>query len=149
MVSRLIEVLLAEDDIGDVELTLESLKSSKLHVNLHHVKDGEECMAYLKKTGEYQKAVTPDLILLDLNMPKKDGRKVLEEMKADQVLKRIPVVILTTSASGSDINRTYDLGANCYIAKPVDFEQFKKVVNEVAEFWFSVVKLPVKKENEE
>jgi CheY-like chemotaxis protein len=137
-----IEVLLVEDDSGDVELTRESLKLSKLHVNLRHVCDGQECMDYLRNKGQYEDAKKPDLILLDLNMPKKDGRTVLQEMKSDEHLKKIPAVILTTSDADADINQTYELGANCYITKPVDFEQFQKVVNEIANFWFTVVKFP-------
>lgn len=137
-----IEVLLAEDDDGDYELTRESFKNSKLHVHLNRVVDGHECMEYLRRAGQYEDVTKPDLVLLDLNMPKKDGRKVLEEMKSDQYLKRIPTVILTTSDAESDINSTYDLGANCYITKPVDFNKFQQVVNDVADFWFTVVKLP-------
>lgn len=141
----LIEVLLVDDDPGDVELTRESLKSSKIHINLSHVEDGQECMEYLRRTGKYEDAKKPDVVLLDLNMPKKDGRQVLEEMKTDEYLKRIPTVILTTSDAETDIEKTYQLGANCYITKPVDFTQFQKVVNEIADFWFTVVKLPREK----
>ncbi len=137
-----VEILLVDDDAGDVEMTRESLKNSKLHVHLSHVSDGQECMEYLRRTGKYEEARKPDMVLLDLNMPRKDGRQVLEEMKKDQYLKKIPTVILTTSGAEADVNQTYDLGANCYIKKPIDFEQFKKVVNEIADFWFTVVKLP-------
>lgn len=137
-----IEVLLVEDDDGDVELTTQSLKESKLHINLNRVEDGQQCMEYLRRVGKYEHSTKPDLILLDLNMPRKDGRQVLEEMKLDEYLKRIPTVILTTSDAEADINTTYDLGANCYITKPVNFTQFQKVVNEIADFWFTVVKLP-------
>ena len=142
MSSESIKILLAEDDLGDVELIRESLKISKLHVEIDHVLNGLECMEYLRRAGKYSDARKPDLVLLDLNMPKKDGRQVLKEMKTDQFLKRIPVVILTTSAAEIDIAKTYDLGANCYVTKPVDFNQFQKVVNEIADFWFTVVKLP-------
>lgn len=142
MATKPIEVLLAEDDEGDVELTRESLKQSKLHINLNIVNDGHECMEYLRRTSKYENSVRPDLLLLDLNMPKKDGRQVLLEMRSDEFCKRVPVVILTTSDADIDIDKTYEMGANCYITKPVDFEQFKRVVNEIAEFWFTVVKLP-------
>jgi len=142
MTLKPIEILMVDDDLGDVKLMEESLKNSKLQLNFNHVKDGQECMEYLSRTGDYAKVIKPDLILLDLNMPKKDGRQVLEEIKTDQFLRKIPIVILTTSESESDINKTYDLGANCYITKPVDFDQFQKVVNDIATFWFTVVKLP-------
>ena len=142
MPPEIIKVLYAEDDLGDVELVRESLKKSKLHVDLDHVLDGQECLDYLRRAGKYKNVSHPDLILLDLNMPKKDGRQVLLEIKADHLLKRIPVVVLTTSDADTDILKSYDLGANCYVTKPVDFHQFSKIVNEIAEFWFTVVKLP-------
>jgi len=137
-----IEILIVEDDMGDVELIRESVKMSKLKMILKHVPDGQECMEYLRKQGQYKSMKKPDLVLLDLNLPKKDGRQVLEEMKSDPVLKRIPVVILTTSDHEADIKKAYALGANCFVTKPVDFQQIKKIVNEIAEFWFTVVKLP-------
>ncbi len=142
MVGNLIHILLVEDDKEDVVLINKALKKSKLVLQMDVVKDGQECMDYLRRTGQYKNASKPDVILLDLNMPRKDGREVLLEMKADQYLKKIPVVILTTSEAEIDINKTYEIGANCYIAKPVDFIQFQKVVNEIAHFWFTVVKLP-------
>ncbi len=140
-----IEILIVEDDLGDVELIRESLKMSKLKMVLNHVPDGQECMEYLRMQGQYKAAKKPDLVLLDLNLPKKDGRQVLAEMKTDPLFKRIPVVILTTSDNEADINKTYALGANCFVTKPVDFPQIKKIVNEIAEFWFTVVKLPAGK----
>lgn len=139
---RNIEILLVEDNPGDVRLTIEALKESKLVNNLSVVEDGIEALAYLRKQGKYQDAIHPDLILLDLNLPKMDGREVLAEIKADEELKRIPVVILTTSSADEDIIKTYQLHANCYITKPVDINQFIKVVKNVGAFWFSIVKLP-------
>jgi len=137
-----LEVLVVEDDLGDVELIKESLKMSKLKIKITHVIDGQECMDYLRKLGVYKTAQKPDVILLDLNMPRKDGRQVLAELKSDPLLKKIPVVILTTSDDEADIAKTYELGTNCYVTKPVDFQQIKKIVNEIAEFWFTIVKLP-------
>jgi CheY-like chemotaxis protein len=137
-----IEILLVEDSPGDVELTREALTDSKMANRLHVVEDGEEALAFLRRQPPYADAIRPDLILLDLNLPRKDGREVLEEIKNDQELKMIPVVILTTSHSEEDIVRTYALHANCYITKPVDFNQFFNVVKSVEDFWFTVVKLP-------
>jgi chemotaxis family two-component system response regulator Rcp1 len=137
-----IEVLLVEDSPGDVRLTREAFKDAKVHINLRVAADGAEAMAYLKREGEHANAPRPDLILLDLNLPKKDGREVLAEIKESPTLGSIPVVILTTSASESDIRRSYRLHANCYIAKPVDLEGFLKVVRSIDNFWLSVVKLP-------
>jgi len=137
-----IEVLLVEDSPGDVRLTREAFKDAKVHINLHVSSDGVEAMAFLGREGKYAKAPRPDLILLDLNLPKKDGREVLEEIKASPALKSIPVVILTTSASGVDIQQSYQSHANCYIAKPVDLDGFLKVVKSIDSFWLSVVKLP-------
>jgi chemotaxis family two-component system response regulator Rcp1 len=136
------EVLLVEDSPGDVRLTREALKDAKLHINLHIASDGIEAMAFLKREGHYVRVPRPDLILLDLNLPKKDGREVLEEIKRNPVLKSIPVVILTTSASEADILRSYLLHANCYITKPVDLKGFLDVVKSIDNFWLSVVKLP-------
>jgi chemotaxis family two-component system response regulator Rcp1 len=137
-----IEVLLVEDSPGDVRLTQEALKDAKVLINLRVASDGREAMAFLKREGEYANVPRPDLILLDLNLPKKDGREVLEEIKESPTLKIIPVVILTTSASEVDILESYRLHANCYITKPVDLEGFLKVVKSIDAFWLSVVKLP-------
>jgi len=139
---RAIEVLLVEDSPGDVRLTREAFKDAKVLISLHVAPDGAEAMAYLKREGKYANARRPDLILLDLNLPKKDGREVLEEIKESPALKSIPVVILTTSASEEDILRSYRLHANCYITKPVDLDGFLKVVKSIDNFWLSVVKLP-------
>jgi len=136
------EVLLVEDSAGDVRLTREALKDAKVHVHLQVVSDGIEAMALLKREGQHVHAPRPDLILLDLNLPKKDGRQVLEEIKQSPSLKSIPVVILTTSASEADILRSYMLHANCYITKPVDLNGFLDVVKSIDNFWLSVVKLP-------
>ena len=140
--SRPIEVLLVEDDLGDVELTKEAIEATRLAVKLSVVRDGEEAMAYLRKEGSYADAASPDLVLLDLNMPREDGREVLRDMKDDPILTHIPVVVLTTSDSEEDIVNSYDLGANCYVTKPVGLEQFMKVVQSVGDFWFMFVKLP-------
>ena len=137
-----IEVLLVEDSPGDVRLTREAFKDAKVHINLHVASDGAKAMAFLKREGEYAKAPRPDLILLDLNLPKKDGREVLGEIKQDSSLKTIPVVILTTSSSEADILRSYQLHANCYITKPVGLEGFLTVVRSIDSFWLSVVRLP-------
>jgi CheY-like chemotaxis protein len=136
------EVLLVEDSAGDVRLTREALKDAKVHVHLQVASDGIEAMAFLKREGQHADAPRPDLILLDLNLPKKDGRQVLEEIKQSSTLKSIPVVILTTSASEADILRSYMLHANCYITKPVDLNGFLDVVKSIDNFWLSVVKLP-------
>ena len=137
-----LEVLLVEDSPGDVRLTREALKDAKVHINLHVAPDGAEAMAFLKREGDYANVPRPDLILLDLNLPKKDGREVLGEIKESPTLKSIPVVILTTSASEADILKSYQLHANCYITKPVDLDGFLKVVHSIDNFWLSVVKLP-------
>jgi chemotaxis family two-component system response regulator Rcp1 len=141
---RPIEILLVEDNPGDVRLTMEALRQDKMRNNLHVVTDGVEALAWLRREDRYAEAPRPDIILLDLNLPKKDGREVLEEIKTDPDLKRIPVVILTTSAAEEDIVRAYQFNANCYITKPVDLEQFVKVVKSIEEFWLTVVKLPEK-----
>ncbi len=140
--SRPIQILMVEDNPDDIELTMEALKDAKVGNILNVVKDGEEALAYLRGEGRFQGSSRPDLILLDLNMPKKDGREVLKEIKSHPSLKRIPVVILTTSQAEEDILNTYDLHANCYITKPVDFSQFLKVVRSIEDFWLTVVKLP-------
>jgi chemotaxis family two-component system response regulator Rcp1 len=141
-ISHPIDILLVEDNPGDVRLTIEALKEDKLQNNLHVVRDGIEAMDFLHQEGEYANMPRPDLILLDLNLPKKDGCEVLEEIKADERLKRIPVVILTTSQAEEDILRTYGLHANCYITKPVNLEQFTKVVRSIEQFWLTIVRLP-------
>ena len=138
----MIQLLLVEDNIGDQRLTMEVLKDSKVCNKLHTACDGVEALEFLRKEGKYANAPTPDLILLDLNMPRKDGRQVLAEMKADAALRRIPVLILTTSTSESDIEKTLDLHANCYITKPVDLDQFTNVIKIIEEFWFGIVKYP-------
>jgi len=143
MTGRCVEVLLVEDDPGDVDLTKEALKDGKVLVNLTVLEDGQKALQYLRREGPFKQAVRPDLILLDLNLPKKDGRDVLGEIKGDEKLRSIPVVVLTTSDADVDILRSYGLGGNCYVTKPVGFEQFRKVVKEIEDFWFSVVKLPV------
>lgn len=139
-----IDILLAEDSQTDAELTIEALSSGKVRNNIYHVWDGEETMDFLRREGKYADAVRPDLILLDLNMPKLDGRDVLKEMRADEDLKVIPVVVLTTSTQDKDIHESYGLAANNYIVKPVDLTQFFSVIQNVQEFWFKVVKLPPK-----
>lgn len=141
-VPKPVKVLLVEDDPSDVELTIETLKDSKLVINLNVVKDGAEALAYLKREAPYVDAIRPDLILLDLNLPKKDGREVLCEIKNDDTLKLIPVVILTTSSADEDIVKSYNYGANCYITKPVGLDQFARVVKTIENFWFTIVKLP-------
>ena len=138
-----IKILLVEDNPGDIRLTREALKEGKLHNELYVTEDGVKAMQFLRKQDEFKEAIHPDLILLDLNLPRKDGREVLKEIKDDKNLKHIPVVIMTTSTDEQDILTSYNLHANCYITKPVDFNQFTKVVNSVSEFWFTVVKLPV------
>jgi CheY-like chemotaxis protein len=135
-------ILLVEDNPGDVRLTREALKEGKISNDLNVVGDGVEALAYLRREGRYAGAERPDLILLDLNLPKKDGREVLQEIKGDGDLKKIPVVVLTTSAAERDILKAYDLHANCYITKPVDLDQFIRVVQLIEDFWLTIVKLP-------
>lgn len=137
-----IEVLMFEDNPDDVILTQEALIETKMHINLNVVQDGVEGLKYLRRQGKYADALRPDLILLDLNLPKKDGREVLAEIKADDSLKLIPVVILTTSAAEEDIIKAYSLHANCYITKPVDLNQFIRVVKTIEDFWITIVRLP-------
>jgi two-component system, chemotaxis family, response regulator Rcp1 len=139
---RPIDILLVEDNPGDVDLTKEALADAKVSNRLHVVDDGAKAIDFLFKKGAYADAPRPDIILLDLNLPKKDGRQVLAEIKADPCLTKIPVVILTTSQAEEDILRSYQLHANCYVTKPVDFKQFLKVVKSIEEFWLTVVKLP-------
>ena len=137
-----VEILLVEDNPGDVRLTLEIFKETKMLNKVTAVGDGVEAMAYLRREGKYAGAVRPGLILLDLNLPRKDGREVLRELKQDEDLKTIPVVILTTSRAEEDVVKSYNLHANCYVTKPVDLSQFMKVVQSIEEFWLTVVKLP-------
>ncbi|MFI5331296.1 MAG: response regulator [Desulfobaccales bacterium] len=139
---RPIVILMVEDNPGDVRLTVEALKEGKVRNILHTVEDGQEAMKFLRRQETYAKAPRPDLILLDLNLPKMNGREVLAEIKEDPSLRRIPVVILTVSKAEQDIVKTYDLHANCYINKPVDLEQFLTVVQSIENFWLTVVKLP-------
>ena len=143
IVGRPIEILLVEDNPADVRLTVESLKEGKVRNILHVVEDGEEAIFFLRKKGKYAEKPHPDLILLDLNLPKKSGHDVLAEIKGDDELKRIPVVVLSSSKAEEDIHRSYGLHANCYITKPVDLDQFIHVIKTVNNFWFSVVKLPL------
>jgi two-component system, chemotaxis family, response regulator Rcp1 len=140
--TRPIEVLLVEDNPGDVRLTREALKEGKVRNNLHVAPDGVEALAFLRREGPHAGAPRPDLILLDLNLPRKSGREVLEEIKADASLRQIPVVILSSSEAEQDILRAYDLHANCYVTKPVDLDQFITVVKSIEDFWFTIVKLP-------
>lgn len=139
-----INILLVEDNPGDVRLTQEAFKDGHISNVLYVANDGIEAMAFLRKEGKYQSVPRPDLILLDLNMPRKDGREVLEEVKFDPFLSNIPIIILTTSDAEVDIVKSYELHANCYITKPVDFEKFINVVKQIEEFWFSIVRLPPK-----
>ena len=140
--TRTIEILLVEDNPGDVRLTMEGLKGATASHNLSVVEDGVEAMALLRREGKYADAHRPDLILLDLNLPRMDGREVLAEIKTDEELRRIPVVILTTSDAEDDILKMYDLQANCYLTKPLDLERFLGVVRSIEHFWLNVVKLP-------
>ncbi len=137
-----IEILLVEDSPSDAELTIETFNDSKILNQIHVAEDGVEALDFLFKRGEYKDAPRPDLILLDLNLPKKNGREVLAEIKGDPELQTIPVVVLTTSAAEEDILRSYQLHANCYITKPVDLEQFTKIVKLISDFWFAAVRLP-------
>ena len=140
--NRPVEILLVEDNPGDERLTREALKEGKVYSNLHWVKDGVEAMEFLRRQGKYQDVPRPDIILLDLNLPKKDGREVLQDIKNDPELKRIPVVVLTTSKAEEDVLRTYNLHANCYVTKPVDLEKFIVVVKSIDVFWLTVATLP-------
>jgi CheY-like chemotaxis protein len=139
---RAIEILLVEDNPGDVRLTIEGLKEAKVRNNLHVARDGVEALEFLRRQAQFSDAVRPDLILLDLNLPRIDGREVLAEVKSDPDLKTIPVVVLTTSSAEQDILHSYQLQANCYITKPVDLEQFIKVVRSIEDFWLTIVRLP-------
>jgi CheY-like chemotaxis protein len=139
---RPVEILLVEDNPADARLTRELLREGKIHNNCFHAKDGVEALSYLRREGEFAAAPRPDIILLDLNLPRKDGRQVLAELKSDPVLCQIPVVVLTTSEAEQDIIRTYQLHANCYVTKPVDLDKFITIVRAIADFWLTVVKLP-------
>jgi len=142
MNSRAIEILLVEDNPGDARLTQEAFNEGRLMNNLSVVTDGVEALAYLRQQGKYANSARPDLVLLDLNLPKKDGREVLAEIKADERLKMIPVVVLTTSASQEDVTKAYGSHANCYITKPVDLDQFLRVAQSIESFWLTLVRLP-------
>jgi CheY-like chemotaxis protein len=142
MNEREIEILLVEDNPGDARLTIEALREAKMRNRLTHVSDGLEAISYLRREGKHSGASRPDLILLDLNLPRKDGREVLAEIKADETLRRIPVVVLTTSRRDEDVLRVYNLSANCYVTKPVDLDQFIKVIQSIKEFWLTIVKFP-------
>jgi len=142
MNTKPVEILLVEDNEGDVGLVEEVFEEAKIRNIIHVAEDGEEAMLFLNKEVPYVDAPTPDIILLDLNLPQKDGREVLEEIKTDENLKRIPVVVLTTSKAEEDIIKSYDLHANSYITKPVDFDQFIRVVRSIENFWLEVVRLP-------
>jgi len=142
------ELMLVEDNYGDILLTQEAFKACKINNRLHIARDGEEALKMLRKESPYGDQVTPDLILLDLNLPRKDGREVLAEIKSTRELAKIPVVILTGSRAELDVVRSYELNANCYIAKPIDFKQLQDVVNSIQEFWFSVVLLPSQRSRE-
>jgi two-component system, chemotaxis family, response regulator Rcp1 len=144
MSSGKIEILLVEDNPGDARLTLEAFNEGRVLNNFNVVKDGVEALEYLRREGKYANAVQPDLILLDLNLPRKDGREVLEEIKGDERLMKIPVIVLTTSAAEEDIARAYTRHANCYITKPVDLDQFLRVVHSIESFWLTLVRLPVR-----
>jgi len=137
-----VEILLAEDNPGDVELTQKALEQGNIINNLHVVGDGVEALSYLRQEGEYADATRPDLILLDLNMPRKDGTEVLEDIKGDADLRRIPVVVMTSSEAEEDIVRSYDLHANAYLTKPIDYDGFLDIVRSIEEFWLTVVKMP-------
>ena len=139
-----VEILLVEDNPGDVRLAREGLSECKIRNNLHVVEDGVKAMAFLRRRDEYAKAPRPDLVLLDLNLPRKDGREVLREVKEDENLRTIPVVVLTTSKAEEDILKSYSLHANCYVTKPMGLQQFLDVVRSIEDFWFTIVKLPPK-----
>ncbi len=139
---KAVDILLVEDNPGDIRLTQEALKDSKLHNRLSVARDGVEALAFLRRQGEYANSPRPDIILLDLNLPRKDGREVLEEIKNDDDFKRIPVVVLTTSNDETDVLASYNLHANCYITKPVDLNRFIQIVKSIEGFWFQIVKLP-------
>jgi len=142
-----LEILLVEENPADVRLTIEALKESPINTSLHIVEDGIEALAFLRKEGKYKDATIPDLILLDLNMPKKNGREVLKEIKHDRSLKQIPVVVLTISSAEEDIAKSYENFANCYVTKPLDLNQFVKIIHKIIEFWSLTVKLTQNNDN--
>lgn len=144
MIKRCFEILLVEDDVRDIDLTKEVLKDSKFQLNLNVVRDGVEAIAYLRQQGKYTNATQPDLVLLDLNLPRLDGREVLQAIKSDSNLKLIPIVVLTTSDLDEDVMQAYNLGANCYVNKPLGLEEFIQLVRLIEDFWFTIVKLPPK-----
>jgi two-component system response regulator len=144
MIKRCFEILLVEDDVRDIDLTKEVLKDSKFQLNLNVVRDGVEAIAYLRQQGKYTNAIQPDLVLLDLNLPRLDGREVLQAIKTDSNLKLIPIVVLTTSDLDEDVMQAYNLGANCYVNKPLGLEEFIQLVRLIEDFWFTIVKLPPK-----
>ncbi len=144
MIKRCFEILLVEDDVRDIDLTKEVLKDSKFQLNLNVVRDGVEAIAYLRQQGKYTNATQPDLVLLDLNLPRLDGREVLQAIKTDSNLKLIPIVVLTTSDLDEDVMQAYNLGANCYVNKPLGLEEFIQLVRLIEDFWFTIVKLPPK-----
>ncbi len=139
---RPIEILLVEDNLGDIRLTLDAFKDARVANVIHVVKDGAAAMSYLLQTGDYVDAVRPDIVLLDLNLPKKNGREVLQEIKTNEQLKRIPVVILTTSEAEEDIDMAYGQHVNCFIRKPVDFHAFMEIIKQIETFWLTIVRLP-------
>ena len=145
---RPVEILLVEDSPNDVQLTIEAFKEGKIRANIHAVVDGVEALNFIRRQGKYADAVTPDLILLDLNMPRKDGRSVLSEIKSDEALKHIPVIVLTTSAASEDILNSYRLHANSYITKPVDLDQFFDAISSLGDYWLELVKLPRDQEHD-
>lgn len=140
--SKIVDILLIEDNPGDIRLTVEAFKNARMANDLHIARDGEEAIQFLHKESPFENAVTPDIILLDLNLPKLDGREVLEIIKQHPALRKIPVVVLTSSEAEIDVVQTYDLHANCYVVKPVDFEKFITVIKSINDFWLTVVKLP-------
>jgi two-component system response regulator len=142
MLNQNIEVLLIEDDPGDIELTQVALTKSKLRINLNTVSDGEEALAYLHQEGDYSQSPKPNLILLDLNLPGLSGREILQAIKSEQQLRHIPVVVLTTSDAEQDVLKSYESGASCYVNKPIGFKEFMKIVGAIEQFWFTIVKLP-------
>ncbi|MCU1673317.1 MAG: transcriptional regulator [Frankiales bacterium] len=138
----LLQILLVEDSLPDIELTLEALEAAKVANQVHVVRDGESALDYLHRRGKHADATRPDLVILDLNLPRRSGQEVLADVKADADLRRIPIAVLTTSAAQADVVRSYDLGANCYLTKPVDVEQFLNVVQSIEDFWLGLVRLP-------
>jgi len=143
-IGKPVEILLVEDNIGDVGLIEEVFEEAKIRNNLHVAEDGEEAMLYLRGKGKFSGSLRPDIVILDLNLPNKDGREVLREIKEDNNLKNIPVIILTSSSAEKDLLRAYDLHANAYITKPIDFNQFINVVGSIVNFWLEIVQLPTK-----